>query len=115
MIPQNWFDFALTLPPDFHCALEIRERAQLLAGALPSCSDMLALAFSSLLVALLFVYLFMPALWAYIIALDDSLDAHESGLAVVAARSYCFLQSSEKMLLTFLVCRLSFQRERVSS
>ncbi|KAE9405924.1 hypothetical protein BT96DRAFT_811602 [Gymnopus androsaceus JB14] len=48
---------------------------------------MLALAFSSLLVALLFVYLFMPALWSSIIALDDSFDAHESRLAVVAARN----------------------------
>ncbi|KAF9076525.1 hypothetical protein BDP27DRAFT_1210199 [Rhodocollybia butyracea] len=29
----------------------------------------------------------MPGLWSSIIALDDSLDAHESSLAVVAARN----------------------------
>ncbi|THV05417.1 hypothetical protein K435DRAFT_773842 [Dendrothele bispora CBS 962.96] len=29
----------------------------------------------------------MPAVWLSIISVDDSLDAHESGLAVVAARN----------------------------
>jgi len=41
----------------------------------------------SSLAALLFVYFFMPALWISIMAADDSLDAHESGLAMVASRN----------------------------
>ncbi|KIM45914.1 hypothetical protein M413DRAFT_440968, partial [Hebeloma cylindrosporum] len=40
----------------------------------------------SSLAALLFVYLFMPALWLSIMSADDSLDAHEAGLALVASR-----------------------------
>jgi len=36
--------------------------------------------------SLLFIYLFMPNLWMSIMAMDDSLDAHESGLALVASR-----------------------------
>ncbi|KAF8204853.1 hypothetical protein BJ912DRAFT_1052173 [Pholiota molesta] len=48
---------------------------------------MLALMTLSSLAALLFVYIFMPALWHSIIAVDDSLDAHEGGLAVVASRN----------------------------
>ncbi|KAJ7507437.1 hypothetical protein B0H11DRAFT_1967034 [Mycena galericulata] len=37
-----------------------------------------------LLVAVLLVYLFM---WLSVLAVDDGLDAHEAGLAVVAARN----------------------------
>ncbi|ESK93726.1 hypothetical protein Moror_1424 [Moniliophthora roreri MCA 2997] len=47
---------------------------------------MLALGLSSLFAALVFVYLFMPALWRSITAADDC-DAHESSLALVAARN----------------------------
>ncbi|KAK7060207.1 hypothetical protein VNI00_000972 [Paramarasmius palmivorus] len=47
---------------------------------------MLALALSSFSAILLFVYLFMPALWRSLIAADDC-DAHESSLALVAARN----------------------------
>ncbi|KAK7470979.1 hypothetical protein VKT23_002393 [Stygiomarasmius scandens] len=43
---------------------------------------MLAFTLSSFLGALLFV-----AVWLSIISVDDSLDAHESGLAVVASRN----------------------------
>jgi hypothetical protein len=39
------------------------------------------------LVALLAVYLFMPALWLAILAVDDSFDAHESAYALVASRA----------------------------
>ena len=39
------------------------------------------------LAALLFVYLFMPALWLSIMSVDESLDAHEAGLALVASRT----------------------------
>ncbi|KAF9482018.1 hypothetical protein BDN70DRAFT_875659 [Pholiota conissans] len=46
---------------------------------------MLALMTLSSLAALLFVYIFMPALWHSIIAVDE--DAHEVGLAVVASRN----------------------------
>ncbi|KAF5369810.1 hypothetical protein D9758_001352 [Tetrapyrgos nigripes] len=42
---------------------------------------------SSFLAALLFVYLFMPAVWLSIISVDGVLDAREAGLAVVAARN----------------------------
>lgn len=41
----------------------------------------------SSLAALLFVYLFMPALWLSIMSVDESLDAHEAGLALVASRT----------------------------
>ena len=47
---------------------------------------MLALMALSSVAAILFVYIFMPALWVSIMAVDDSLDAHEAGLAVVASR-----------------------------
>ncbi|KJA24600.1 hypothetical protein HYPSUDRAFT_38657 [Hypholoma sublateritium FD-334 SS-4] len=47
---------------------------------------MLALMALSSIAALLFVYIFMPALWASIMAVDEALDAHEAGLAVVASR-----------------------------
>lgn len=46
---------------------------------------MLALMMLSSIAALLFVYIFMPALWLSIMAFDESLDAHEAGLAVVAS------------------------------
>jgi hypothetical protein len=45
----------------------------------------------SSLAALLFVYLFMPALWLSIMSVDESLDAHEAGLALVASRTSCSL------------------------
>ncbi|KAF9468915.1 hypothetical protein BDZ94DRAFT_1129821, partial [Collybia nuda] len=48
---------------------------------------MLPLMVLSSIAALLFVYIFMPALWLSITAGDESLDAHEAGLAVVAARN----------------------------
>jgi len=48
---------------------------------------MLALMALSSIAALLFVYIFMPALWASIMAVDEALDAHEAGLAVVASRN----------------------------
>ncbi|KAF5322910.1 hypothetical protein D9619_001051 [Psilocybe cf. subviscida] len=48
---------------------------------------MLALMALSSVAALLFVYIFMPALWLSIISVDESLDAHEAGLAVVASRN----------------------------
>ena len=40
----------------------------------------------SFLAALLFIYIFMPDLWLYIMSIDESLDSHESGLALVASR-----------------------------
>jgi hypothetical protein len=46
---------------------------------------MLAMLLASLFVALLFVYLYIPSVWMSIMAVDDSLDAHESGLALVAS------------------------------
>ncbi|KAG5716064.1 hypothetical protein E4T56_gene10790 [Termitomyces sp. T112] len=48
---------------------------------------MLALMMLSSLAALLFVYIFMPALWISIMAVDDSLDAHETGITLVASRN----------------------------
>ncbi|KAF8639902.1 hypothetical protein AX17_001153 [Amanita inopinata Kibby_2008] len=42
--------------------------------------------FSSLL-ALLFVYVFLPSLWRSLMIVDDTLDAHEAGLALVASRN----------------------------
>jgi hypothetical protein len=56
----------------------------------PSSATMLASIMLSSLAALLFVYVFMPALWLSIMAVDDSLDAHEAGLAVVASRMLFF-------------------------
>ncbi|KAF9268217.1 hypothetical protein L218DRAFT_994963 [Marasmius fiardii PR-910] len=41
---------------------------------------------SSLLAALIFVYLFMPALWKALTSADDC-DVHHASLAVVAARN----------------------------
>lgn len=55
---------------------------------------MLALMALSSIAALLFVYIFMPALWASIMAVDEALDAHEAGLAVVASRMYRIFASS---------------------
>lgn len=48
---------------------------------------MLAIMVLSSLVALFIVYVFMPALWASLIAVDDSLDRYESGIALVASRT----------------------------
>ncbi|KAF8974691.1 hypothetical protein BDZ97DRAFT_1774896 [Flammula alnicola] len=48
---------------------------------------MLALMALSSFTALLFVYIFMPALWLSIMSVDESLDAHEAGLALVASRN----------------------------
>ncbi|KAF8803774.1 hypothetical protein BYT27DRAFT_7195114 [Phlegmacium glaucopus] len=48
---------------------------------------MLALMALSSLAALLFVYIFMPGLWLSIMSVDESLDAHESGLALVALQN----------------------------
>ncbi|PPR03880.1 LOW QUALITY PROTEIN: hypothetical protein CVT26_000878 [Gymnopilus dilepis] len=47
---------------------------------------MLALMVLSSVATLLFVYIFMPALWLSIVASDD-LDPHESGLTYVASRN----------------------------
>jgi hypothetical protein len=47
---------------------------------------MLILMAVSSLAALLFVYIFMPSLWTAMMAVDDSLDRHESGVALVASR-----------------------------
>ena len=49
---------------------------------------MLALMMLSSFAALLFIYIFMPALWLSIMAVDETLDAHEAGLAVVASSRY---------------------------
>lgn len=54
---------------------------------------MLALMTLSSLAALLFVYVFMPALWLSVMSADESLDAHESGLALVASRTHSFSYS----------------------
>lgn len=68
-----------------------------LVNPVPSCAPpgsalapakMLALMVLSSVATLLFVYIFMPALWLSIVATDESLDAHESGLAFVASRMY---------------------------
>ncbi|KAF8897206.1 hypothetical protein BD779DRAFT_1489505 [Infundibulicybe gibba] len=48
---------------------------------------MFALMVLSSVATLLFIYFFMPALWVSIMAIDDSLDAHEAGLALVASRN----------------------------
>ncbi|TFK73014.1 hypothetical protein BDN72DRAFT_731668, partial [Pluteus cervinus] len=48
---------------------------------------MFALMTLSSIAALVFVYFFMPALWLSIMAIDDSLDSHERGLALVASRN----------------------------
>ena len=47
---------------------------------------MLGLMALSFLAALLFIYIFMPDLWLSIMSIDESLDSHESGLALVASR-----------------------------
>jgi hypothetical protein len=44
----------------------------------------------SFLAALLFIYIFMPDLWLSIMSMDESLDSHESGLALVASRMSYF-------------------------
>jgi hypothetical protein len=48
---------------------------------------MLALLLATSLAAVFFIYLFIPSLWMSIMAADDYLDAHESGLALVASRT----------------------------
>ncbi len=48
---------------------------------------MLALMLISSLVTLFVVYFLMPALWLHIMSIDDSLDAHEAGLTLVASRT----------------------------
>ena len=50
-------------------------------------AKMLALMVLSSVATLLFVYIFMPALWLSIVASDD-LDPHESGLTYVASRTH---------------------------
>ena len=49
-------------------------------------ATMLGLMALSSLAALLFIYIFMPGLWLSIMSIDESLDSHESGLALVASR-----------------------------
>jgi hypothetical protein len=63
---------------------------------------MLTFTLSSFLAALLFVYLFMPAVWLSIISVDDALDAREAGLAVVAARMFIPIFS---LLITLYLSR----------
>ncbi|KAF9452157.1 hypothetical protein P691DRAFT_805350 [Macrolepiota fuliginosa MF-IS2] len=48
---------------------------------------MLALMAVSSCAAIVLVYFLMPALWLHIMSADDSLDAHEAGLALVASRN----------------------------
>jgi hypothetical protein len=52
----------------------------------------------SSLAALLFIYVFMPSLWKAIIAVDDCLDAHESGKALVASRMFLTSPSDLKTI-----------------
>lgn len=49
---------------------------------------MLALMAISSLAAIFVVYFLMPALWLHIMSVDDSLDAHEAGLTLVASRMF---------------------------
>jgi hypothetical protein len=56
--------------------------------ALSSLPIMFVLMAVSSLTALLFVYIFMPSLWTSMMAVDDSLDHHESGVTLVASRMY---------------------------
>jgi hypothetical protein len=59
---------------------------------------MLSLLLVSSLAALLFIYFSMPSLWQAIIAVDDYLDAHEAGHALVASRkSYQCRHSVESL------------------
>ncbi|KAM6495649.1 hypothetical protein JOM56_008355 [Amanita muscaria] len=37
--------------------------------------------------ALVFVHLFLPVLWRSLVVVDETLDAHEAGLALVASRN----------------------------
>ncbi|KAF8351211.1 hypothetical protein F5887DRAFT_1068950 [Amanita rubescens] len=50
---------------------------------------MLAIALMTLssVTALVFIYFFLPALWSSLMIVDDTLDAHEAGLALVASRN----------------------------
>ncbi|TFK29240.1 hypothetical protein FA15DRAFT_582637 [Coprinopsis marcescibilis] len=48
---------------------------------------MFAVLFISSLAAMLLVYICIPAVWSALMAGDDSLDAHESGLMLVASRN----------------------------
>ena len=41
--------------------------------------------------ALFFVYLYIPSVWMSIMAIDESLDPHESGPALVASCKSLFL------------------------
>lgn len=64
-----------------------------LGGAAPSALSsplpaMFVLMAVSSLTALLFIYIFMPSLWTSIMAVDDSLDRHELGVALVASRMF---------------------------
>lgn len=51
---------------------------------------MLAFTMGTAFTVLVFIYLFMPALWLVIMAVDDACDFHDGGLAVVAARTSCY-------------------------
>ena len=61
---------------------------------------MLAILLASLLAALLFVYLYDPSIWMSIMAVDDSLDAHESGLALVATSKFPYLSCDVRFKTT---------------
>ena len=78
LVPFSW---GKTSP--FHLApyQPISER-----GAHWRSATMLGLMALSFLAALLFIYIFMPGLWLSIMSIDESLDSHESGLALVASR-----------------------------
>jgi len=56
---------------------------------------MLAMLLVSLICAFVLLCLFVPSVRMSIMAVDESLDAHEAGLALVAARRriYCFQSS----------------------
>jgi hypothetical protein len=55
-------------------------------SAAVSSGTMLALLLVSLISAFVLLCLFVPSVRMSIMAVDDSLDAHEAGLALVAAR-----------------------------
>jgi hypothetical protein len=55
---------------------------------------MFALLLFSFLTSVFIVYYLLPALWLHIISVDDSVDARQAGLTLVASRTFIALPIS---------------------
>ena len=99
--------YSTTLPLRHNTSLTVTRRWP---SAAVSSGIMLALLLVSLISAFILLCLFFPSVRMSIMAVDESLDAHEAGLALVAARM-CICRCHKCFFLTRLFIRKTIPRE----